>query len=91
MEELPEYARARHLLASLGMAKYQANLKRGQLTDATLLLWNDRRAPPALLPAWLGQAPRHRATVGGYVSGEEVERVVMLHQQMVPGVQWWVL
>ena len=46
IEELPEYARARHLLASLGMAKYQSNLKRGMLTDATLLLWNDRRAPP---------------------------------------------
>lgn len=42
--ELPEYARATHLLASLGLQQYQPNLKRGLLTDSTLHLWNERCA-----------------------------------------------
>ena len=77
VEELPEYARARHLLASLGMAKYQSNLKRGMLTDATLLLWNDRRALPC--PAALTgarQAPRHRAIGFTWCQQEDVEESI---------------
>ena len=48
VEELPDYARSTHFLATLGMQDYQRNLKRGLLNDSTLHLWNDRSAssPP---------------------------------------------
>jgi hypothetical protein len=44
VEELPDYARATHFLATLGMQDYQRNLKRGLLNDSTLHLWNERSA-----------------------------------------------
>jgi hypothetical protein len=49
VEDSPEYARASHLLTSLGLQKYQGNLKRGMLNDATLMLWTDRFARDAQL------------------------------------------
>ncbi|CAL8472049.1 g11591 [Coccomyxa elongata] len=49
-EELPEYARATHLLATLGFQKYQKNLRAGQLNDATLMLWNDSALREVKIP-----------------------------------------
>jgi hypothetical protein len=37
-----EYAQAKFMLQALGLAKYESNLKKGQLTDSTIMLWNER-------------------------------------------------
>ena len=57
VEDAPEYARASHLLASLGLQKYQANLKRGMLNDATVLLWTDRCCSCMAVPGRVLHAP----------------------------------
>jgi len=35
------------MLLTLGLKKFENNLKKGQLTDNTIMLWNDRWAAPA--------------------------------------------
>lgn len=45
-----EYARASHMLQALGLAKYDSNLKKAQLTDATVMLWNDAALQEARIP-----------------------------------------
>ncbi|KAL4446661.1 hypothetical protein ABPG77_007905, partial [Micractinium sp. CCAP 211/92] len=49
--ELSEYARVKAMLSSLGLSKYERNVKRGLLTDSTIGLWDadslrDVRIPP---------------------------------------------
>jgi hypothetical protein len=45
-----EYARATHMLQALGLGKYDSNLKKAQLTDATVMLWNDSALQEARIP-----------------------------------------
>lgn len=45
-----EYARASHMLQALGLGKYDGNLKKAQLTDATVMLWNDAALQEARIP-----------------------------------------
>jgi hypothetical protein len=45
-----EYARATHMLQALGLGKYDGNLKKAQLTDATVMLWNDAALQEARIP-----------------------------------------
>jgi hypothetical protein len=45
-----EYARATHMLQALGLGKYDSNLKKAQLTDATVMLWNDAALQEARIP-----------------------------------------
>jgi len=37
-----EYNQGKYMLFTLGLQKYEGNLKKGQLTDNTIMLWNDR-------------------------------------------------
>lgn len=45
-----EYAQGRYMLKALGLNKYEGNLKKGQLTDATIMLWNDSALAEARIP-----------------------------------------
>jgi hypothetical protein len=45
-----EYVRATHMLQALGLGKYDSNLKKAQLTDATVMLWNDSALQEARIP-----------------------------------------
>ena len=49
-----EYAQGRYMLTMLGLQKYESNLKKGILTDATIMLWNE----PALAEARIPPGPR---------------------------------
>lgn len=46
-----EYARVKAMLAHLGYAKFEKNLKRCQLNDQTLLLWDTTALQEAKIPA----------------------------------------
>jgi len=49
--EGPEaYARANYMLETLDLAKFEKNLKRAQLSDATLLLWTEASLAEAKVP-----------------------------------------
>eukprot|EP00891_Asterochloris_glomerata_P003173 jgi/Astpho2/3173/fgenesh1_pg.00052_%23_7_t len=46
-----QYARAQYMLQNLGLQRYERNIKKGMLTDETIMLWNesalrDVRIPP---------------------------------------------
>jgi len=45
-----EYARASHMLQALGLGKFDGNIKKAQLTDATVMLWNDLALQEARIP-----------------------------------------
>ncbi|KAK9828423.1 hypothetical protein WJX81_006396 [Elliptochloris bilobata] len=49
-QDAPEYARGSYLLRTLGMQKYEQCLKRGKLTDSTIMLWNDAALQEARMP-----------------------------------------
>lgn len=49
MEET-DYLRAKHLLTTLGLGKYEGNLKKGQLNDQTIMLWNDSTLQEVKIP-----------------------------------------
>ncbi|GFR40939.1 hypothetical protein Agub_g1599 [Astrephomene gubernaculifera] len=46
-----EYDRGKFMLKNLGLAKYADNLKKGQLTDNTIMLWNDGALAECRIPA----------------------------------------
>lgn len=49
--EGPEaYARANYMLQTLDLAKFEKNIKRAQLSDATLLLWTEASLAEAKVP-----------------------------------------
>ncbi|KAG2499882.1 hypothetical protein HYH03_002171 [Edaphochlamys debaryana] len=45
-----EYDRGKYMLKTLGLTKYADNLKKGLLTDNTIMLWNDRALEEARIP-----------------------------------------
>lgn len=49
--EEQEYTQGRYLLHTLGLKKYESNLKKGQLTDNTIMLWSDSALAEARIPA----------------------------------------
>lgn len=48
--DAPEYARARYLLANLGLSKYDKNLQKAMLADNTIMLWNHEALRDAKIP-----------------------------------------
>eukprot|EP00798_Chlamydomonas_sp_ICE-L_P012177 gene12177-15297_t len=44
------YLRGKHLLSTLGLQKYENTLKKGQLTDSTIMLWNDSSLAEVKIP-----------------------------------------
>eukprot|EP00803_Ostreobium_quekettii_P002714 evm.model.scf_361.7 EVM.evm.TU.scf_361.7 scf_361:49026-51241(-) len=45
-----EFERGIYMLTTLGLSKYAKNLKRGQLTDSTIMLWNDLALQEVRIP-----------------------------------------
>jgi len=45
-----EYAQGKYMLKMLGLQKYENNLKKGSLTDNTIMLWNDSALSEARIP-----------------------------------------
>lgn len=45
-----EYAQGKFMLRNLGLQKYENNLKKGSLTDNTIMLWNDSALSEARIP-----------------------------------------
>ncbi|KAJ9527429.1 hypothetical protein QJQ45_025695 [Haematococcus lacustris] len=45
-----EYERAKYMLTTLGLTKYQDNLKKALLTDNTIMLWNESALQEARIP-----------------------------------------
>ncbi|KAI8475908.1 MAG: hypothetical protein J3K34DRAFT_17793 [Monoraphidium minutum] len=45
-----EYAQAKYMLRVLGLQKYENNLKKGLLTDNTIMLWNSESLAEARIP-----------------------------------------
>eukprot|EP00884_Botryococcus_braunii_P014099 jgi/Botrbrau1/22690/Bobra.0132s0031.1 len=48
--KVEEYARARYMLQTLGLQKYEKNLQKGLLTDPTIMLWNDSALQEVRIP-----------------------------------------
>lgn len=46
-----EYAQGTYMLQMLGLQKYQNNLKKGLLTDSTIMLWNESALSDVRIPA----------------------------------------
>jgi hypothetical protein len=46
-----EYAQGTHMLRVLGLQKYEGNLKKGLLTDNTIMLWNEAALSDVRIPA----------------------------------------
>lgn len=44
------YWQAKHLLKTLGLTKYEQNIRKGMLTDNTILLWNDAALQEVRIP-----------------------------------------
>lgn len=45
-----DYDRGKYMLTTLGLDKYSNNLKKGKLTDTTIMLWNDSALAEAKIP-----------------------------------------
>ncbi|CAD7704004.1 unnamed protein product [Ostreobium quekettii] len=45
-----DFERGRYMLTTLGLSKYSKNLKRGRLTDNTIMLWNDTALQEVRIP-----------------------------------------
>lgn len=45
-----EYERAKYVLNTLGLERFEGNLKKNQLTDSTIMLWNDSALQEAQIP-----------------------------------------
>jgi len=59
-----EYARASYMLQTMGLSKYDKQVKKAQLTDATLLLWTEAALADAKIPP--GPRLRILAHLDGY-------------------------
>lgn len=44
------YVKGTYMLKTLGLSKFDKNLKKGELTDDTIMLWNDRALQEARIP-----------------------------------------